>query len=234
MQHSNRYIFIYSAVMVVVVAIALTIVAVQLKPAQDRNIEIEKMQNILASVNLETTPKNAQELYKKYINETLVVNQKGEVIAGADAFKIDLAVELKKAPEQQQLPIYVATLDNQEKAFIVPLRGKGLWGAVWGYISFKSDFNTVVGTMFDHKSETPGLGAEINTREFQRHFDGKKIFDDKGVFTSIGILKGGAKPDDIHGVDAISGGTITSKGVEKMLRDCLGSYENYFKKQGKI
>jgi len=232
--HSNKYIFIYSAVMVVVVAIALTIVAVQLKPLQDINIRIEKMQNILASVNLVTTPKNAQELYTKYLKETLVVNEKGDLITGVDAFTVDLALELKKPPADRQLPIYIAILDNGEKAYIVPLRGKGLWGAIWGYISFKSDFNTVVGTMFDHKSETPGLGAEINTREFQQHFEGKKIFDDKGVFTSIGILKGGAKPDDMHGVDAISGGTITSKGVEKMIRDCLVGYENYFKNPNKL
>jgi len=232
--HSNKYIFIYSAVMVVVVAVALTIVAVQLKPLQDINIRIEKMQNILASVNLVTTPKNAQELYTKYLKETLVVNEKGDLITGVDAFTVDLALELKKPPADRQLPIYIAILDNGEKAYIVPLRGKGLWGAIWGYISFKSDFNTVVGTMFDHKSETPGLGAEINTREFQQHFEGKKIFDDKGVFTSIGILKGGAKPDDMHGVDAISGGTITSKGVEKMIRDCLVGYENYFKNPNKL
>ena len=232
--HSNRYIFIYSAVMVVVVAIALTIVAVQLKPLQDKNIRIEKMQNILASVNMVVTTQNAQELYTKYVKETLVVNEKGEVKEGVDAFTIELALELKKPAAERHLPIYIATLDNGEKAYIVPLRGKGLWGAIWGYISFKSDFNTVVGTMFDHKSETPGLGAEINTREFQQHFEGKKIFDDKGVFTSIGVLKGGAKPDDIHGVDAISGGTITSKGVEKMIRDCLIGYENYFKNPKKL
>lgn len=232
--HSNRYIFIYSAIMVVVVAIALTIVAVQLKPLQDKNIRIEKMQNILASVNLVTTTQNAQELYSKYVKETLVVNEKGEVLTGAEAFSIDLALELKKPAGDRQLPIYIATLDNGEKAYIVPLRGKGLWGAIWGYISFKRDFNTVVGTMFDHKSETPGLGAQINTREFQQLFEGKKIFDDKGVFTSIGILKGGAKPEDMHGVDAISGGTITSKGVEKMIRDCLVGYENYFKNPNKL
>jgi Na+-transporting NADH:ubiquinone oxidoreductase subunit C len=232
--HSNKYIFIYSAIMVVVVAVALTIVAVQLKPLQDKNIRIEKMQNILASVNQVTTPQNAQDFYTKYVRETLVVNEKGEVVKGADAFSIDLALELKKPPAERQLPVYIATLDNGEKAYIVPLRGKGLWGAIWGYISFKSDFNTVVGTMFDHKSETPGLGAEINTREFQQHFEGKKIFDDKGIFTSIGVLKGGAKAGDMHGVDAISGGTITSKGVEKMLRDCLGGYENYFKNPNKL
>jgi Na+-transporting NADH:ubiquinone oxidoreductase subunit C len=88
----------------------------------------------------------------------------------------------------------------------------------------------VVGTIFDHKSETPGLGAEINTKAFQAQFLGKKIFDEQGKFISIAVVKGGTAPDNQHGVDAISGGTITSKGVEKMLFDNLSSYEAFFKK----
>jgi Na+-transporting NADH:ubiquinone oxidoreductase subunit C len=97
-------------------------------------------------------------------------------------------------------------------------------------MSFKSDFNTVFGTTFDHKGETPGLGAEINQDWFEQPFIGKQIFAEDGKLVSILIVKGGAKPDDIHGVDAISGGTITSKGVEKMLLDNLTNYEAYFKK----
>jgi Na+-transporting NADH:ubiquinone oxidoreductase subunit C len=88
--------------------------------------------------------------------------------------------------------------------------------------------------MFDHKGETPGLGAEINTPIFMTPFFGKKIFTDDGKFTSIQIVKGGAKPDDIHGVDAISGGTITSKGVEHMIYDCLSSYQEFIKKRRSI
>jgi len=238
MQHSNKYIFVYSVVMVIVIAVALTIVAVQLKPAQDDNIRIEKMQNILSSVNISTAEvpkKQVIDVYHKYVKRAFAVNHAGEVVL-SDAekvFPVEMANELKKPVDQQILPIFVATLDNGDSAFIVPLRGKGLWGAIWGYMSFKTDFNTIEGCIFDHKSETPGLGAEINMEWFQKPFFGKTIFNESNEFVSIHIHKGGAKPGDPHGVDAISGGTITSKGVEKMIQDNLSGYIAYFKKQMK-
>ncbi len=238
MQHSNKYIFIYSIILVVVIAVALTFVAVMLKPSQEENIRIEKMQNILSSVNVPIgeVPKNkVGEVYKKYIKTAFGVNNKGEVIQNdADkTFAIEMANELKKPDEKQVLPVFIGVLDGGDTAYIVPLRGKGLWGPIWGYISFKTDMNTVFGTTFDHKGETPGLGAEINQEWFKKPFIGKQIFSDDGKLVSIEVVKGGAKPGDIHGVDAISGGTITSKGVQKMLLDNLTNYEAYFKKQMK-
>lgn len=238
MEHSNKYIFIYSIVMVVVIAVSLTLVAVQLKPAQEDNIRIEKMQNILTSVNVpiaEVPKKKVIDVYHKYITSVVGINMNGDVVEkDADkVFAIELANEFKKPAAQQILPVYTATLDNGDTAYIVPLRGKGLWGPVWGYISFKTDFNTIVGTMFDHKGETPGLGAEINQGFFMEPFKGKTIFDLEGKFTSIQIIKGGAADDNPHGVDAISGGTITSKGVEKMIFDNLNNYQAYIKKQTK-
>ena len=238
MQHSNKYIFIYSIIMVIVIAVALTVVAVKLKPAQEDNIRIEKMQNILSSVNVPTTEipkKQVIDVYNKFIKTAFGVNNKGEVVEkdAARIFTIEMANELKKPVEQQILPVYIGILEGGDSAFIVPLRGKGLWGPVWGYISFKTDFNTVFGTTFDHKGETPGLGAEINQDWFMKPFIGKQIFTEDGTLVSISVIKGGAKPGDVHGVDAISGGTITSKGVEKMLRDNLTNYEAYFKKHMK-
>ncbi len=228
---SNKYIFLYSIVMVVLVAVSLTIVAIKLKPAQEKNIRVEKMQNILKSVNIATTPRDAEDKYKQFITEKFAVNSKGEKVEGIEAFEVDMAVELKKDAEARNLPVFVCTLENGEKDFIVPLRGKGLWGPIWGFMSFRDDFNTIVGCMFDHKGETPGLGAEINTDGFQKQFFSKKIFDESGKFTSINIVKGGAPDNDIHGVDAISGGTITSKGVQYMVHDCLVQYEPFFKAQ---
>ena len=233
MMFSNKYIFIYSSVMVIVVAIALAIAAIQLKPFQENNKRVEKMQNILSSVNIESTVKNAEELYKKYITETYVVNNKGEKVEKINAFDIDLYYELKKKPEERQLPVYIAKLENGDTAYIAALRGKGLWGPIWGYISFKPDMNTVIGSMFDHKGETPGLGAEIDGKVFQNQFKNKTIFDESGKFTSIQTVKGGAKEGDMHGVDAISGGTITSKGLEKMLFDCLTDYQGFLIKNKK-
>lgn len=235
MQHSNKYIFIYSIIMVVIIAVTLTVVAVKLKPAQEDNIRIEKMQNILSSVNIPTSEipkKQVLDVYNKFIKTAFGVNSKGEVVEkdAAKIFTIELANELKKPVEQQVLPVYIALLENGDSAYIVPLRGKGLWGPIWGYISFKTDFNTVFGVTFDHKGETPGLGAEINQDWFKRPFIGKQIFTESGNLVSITVEKGGAKPGDIHAVDAISGGTITSKGVQKMLLDNLTNYEAYFKK----
>lgn len=230
---SNRYILIYSAVMVIIVAVALTFVAVLLKPAQLNNIRVEKMQNILKSVHIESTPKNAEELYKKFISESFVISTKGVLKNDIKAFDVDLYLEMKKKPEERNLPLFVCTKDDNSRYFIIPLRGKGLWGPIWGYVSLKDDLNTIEGTMFDHKGETPGLGAEINTSVFQDQFIGKTIFDEKDDFVSVNVIKGGAKPDDKHGVDAISGGTITSKGLEDMIRECMNPYVAYFKEQMK-
>ncbi len=231
--HSNKYIFIYSSVMVVLVAIVLTVIAVQLKPAQENNIRVEKMKNILTAVNIEADAANAEALYKKFITEDFVINSQGDKIEKANAFQIDIALENKKSSEKRQLPVYVCTTEKGDKLFVVPMRGKGLWGPIWGYVSFRSDFNTVAGTMFDHKGETPGLGAEIDTRVFQKQFIGKKIFDETGKFVSVKAKKGGAPKDDLHGVDAISGGTITSNGLSDMLISGISVYEAYFKKQQK-
>lgn len=227
---SNRYIFIYSSVMVVLVAIALTIVAVLLKPKQEYNKKVEKMQNILISVHIESTPKNAEEIYKKYITETLVVNSMGEVKEGITAFDVEMQLENKKKSEERNLPVFICMNEKSQKFYIVPVRGKGLWGPIWGYVSFREDLNTIEGTQFGHKGETPGLGAEINTPKFQDQFVNKTILNNDGSFVSVMVVKGGAADSDMHGVDAISGGTITSKGLEAMLHDCLKEYTSYFAK----
>lgn len=227
--NSNKYIIIYSVVLVILVAVSLTFVAMALKPKQEDNVRIEKMQNILASAHIETSVKDAIPLYDKYITSTLVVNSIGEEVPNADGFTIDLASELKKPADKQQLPVFIATIDGTEYT-ILPVRGKGLWGPIWGYIALESDYNTIYGCIFDHKGETPGLGAEINTPAFQKEFEGKEIFNEQGDFVSIGVLKGAETDNDKNAVDAISGGTITSKGLEHMLFDCLKSYQEYFKK----
>lgn len=225
---SNTYIFIFSIIMVVVVALLLSLAAMQLKPFQDKNIEVEKKQNILASIRIKSTVKDAVELYAKYITDSYVLNSKGEKQEGVDAFAVELKNEVSKPVAQRLLPVYVGTLDDKTNAFVMPLRGKGLWGPIWGYISLQPDMNTIYGTVFDHQGETPGLGAEITTDWFQKPFIGKTLFKDSTEFVSIKVLKGGAKKDDPHAVDAISGGTITSKSLEAMLDSCLVPYKPYF------
>ncbi len=228
-QFSNRYIFIFSSIMVVVVATLLSLAATLLQPAQAKNLEIEKKKSILESINIPADKDNAEELYDKYIKESFVLNSKGETVEGVDAFTVVMNVEQKKPLDQQYLPVFRALPDNGEKLIVLPLEGKGLWGPIYGYVSLKSDMNTIYGATFDHKGETPGLGAEINTSEFEGMFQGKTIYQD-GRFVSVIVVKGGAKDNDPHGVDAISGGTITSKGLEKMLLDCIVKYNDYLLK----
>jgi Na+-transporting NADH:ubiquinone oxidoreductase subunit C len=219
--------------MVIVVALLLALAALQLKPFQDKNIEVEKKQNILASINIIATTENAKALYAKYITESFVLNSKGEKLDGIDAFGVDLKVEQAKPAEMRSLPVYVSMLDDSSNTFVFPLRGKGLWGPIWGYISLEEDLNTVYGANFDHQGETPGLGAEIREPWFQKYFIGKKIFKDSITFNSIKVLKSGADPADPYAVDGVSGGTITSKGLEAMLDSCLVLYKDYYVKNRK-
>lgn len=232
-EFSNKYTYIFSSVMVILVALLLALAAMQLKPFQDKNIEVEKKQNILASLNINSTPLDAEKLYSKYITETFVVNSKGDKLEGVDAFSLDVKAESNKPASERKLPVFVSTLDNGGNAYVVPLRGKGLWGPIWGYISFEKDLNTIYGANFDHQGETPGLGAEIKETWFQKPFIGKKIFENSDNFVSIQVVKGGADPNNPHQVDAISGGTITSKGLEAMLQSSLIAYKEYFLKNRK-
>jgi len=232
--NSNIYTFIYSSVLVIIVAAALAFTAYKLQPAQDLNVRVEKMQNILSSVGINSTVKDAEEKFNKYITKKIAVDNKGSEVSGSIPFDINLKLEYKKSIGDRVLPVFIATLDDGSIKKIFPLLGKGLWGPIWGYISFNDDDNTIYGAVFDHKGETPGLGAEINTEWFKKPFPGKTIFDKDGNFVSIKVHKGGkgaavAAGDTEHGVDGISGGTITSKGLEKMLADCLVSYEAYLK-----
>lgn len=228
-QFSNRYIFIFSTVMVVAVAVLLSLAATLLQPAQEKNIEVEKKKSMLESIHIQSTRQTTETLYDKYITESFVINSKGEAVTGVDPFTVVLRAEQKKPLEEQYLPVFRAFPDDGEKVLILPVEGKGLWGPIYGFVALNSDLNTIYGVTFDHKGETPGLGAEINTTSFESMFNGKTLFDD-GKFVSVTVVKGGAPEGDIHGVDAISGGTITSKGLEKMLQDCLVKYNDYFLK----
>ncbi|MBN1108759.1 MAG: NADH:ubiquinone reductase (Na(+)-transporting) subunit C [Bacteroidales bacterium] len=230
MKHfSNRYIFIFSTVMVVIVATLLSLAATLLQPAQARNLEIEKKKSMLESIGIQADRENSVELYAKHITESFVINSGGQNIEGVDAFSVVLKNEQRKPAEEQYLPVFRAVSQSGEQVIILPVEGKGLWGPIFGYVSIKSDMNTIYGVTFDHKGETPGLGAEINTSWFEEMFIGKKLFDNDS-FTSVIVHKGGADEGDIHGVDAISGGTITSKGLENMLYDCIIKYSDYLLK----
>ncbi|MFO7843720.1 MAG: NADH:ubiquinone reductase (Na(+)-transporting) subunit C [Bacteroidales bacterium] len=226
---SNTYIFVFSSIMVVVVAAILSIAAMTLQPLQKKNVEINKKVNILTSINIESTANDAEDIFDKYIVESYVVDHRGNKKEEVDAFEVDMKKEMDKPLEKRNLPVFISIKDNEEKQYIFPVYGKGLWGPVWGYISLEDNLSTVYGANFSHQGETPGLGAEISNKEFQDQFIGKEIFNENGEFVSVSVKKGGtANPQSKYEVDGISGGTITSEGVDEMLNDCLKSYIPYF------
>ena len=232
--NGNSYTFIYSTVLTVISAVLLAVSSEGLKPAQDANILLEKKMNVLNAVRFKShDKKEIESTFEKYI-QALVLNSRGEEINDVKAFDIVMKDESKKPAEQRNLPLYIYSGDDGKKYYIVPLSGVGLWGPIWGYISIEgSDFNTVYGSFYDHKSETPGLGAEISTDEFQERFVGKKFFNNT-EFVSVRVLKKGS-PFEMenaadHRVDGISGGTITSKGVDTMIKEWVGQYLPYFEK----
>ncbi len=231
---SNKATFLFSSGMVVVIAVMLSVAAISLGPYQAKNIRIEKMKNILTSVAIKAETKEAEKVFTQYITKQVVLNNKGEDVSGdVTAFDIDLKKELDKAKtgdkDKQLFPLFVCNKEGKS-FYIIPVRGKGLWGPIWGYIALEGDMSTVYGVSFGHKSETPGLGAEIETEKFQKEFTGKKIFDESGNFVSVKVIKGGADPTNLHGVDAVSGATITSDGVTEMFKRTLSNYIPYFKK----
>jgi Na+-transporting NADH:ubiquinone oxidoreductase subunit C len=225
-KEGNSYTFLFATLMVITVAALLSVAALYLQPLQEQNMRIEKMQNILAAAGIESTVDNAEKVYNEKIKESFTLNAKGQKVDNQDAFSIKLTEQFDKEPAERLLPLYKAQLEGGKKVAIVPVRGKGLWGPIWGYVAFEGDYNTLAGAYFDHKGETPGLGAEISEKWFQEQFIGKKIFDD-GKFVSIDVVKGTAG-DNPHKVDGVSGGTITSDGLEEMLRNSLLFYIDYF------
>ena len=234
---SNSYTFIYATIIAFVVATGLALVSLALQPLQVKNVEVEKKQNILTSLRVISDKKNAEDLFEKYITTQFTINSKGEKVEGVDPFNINLREEMKKPADRRNLPAFEAA-KNDSMFMVIPVYGKGLWGPIWGYMSFSLEdsvsngmphYSTVYGVMFDHKGETPGLGAEINQTPFQLPFRGKKIFDPQGNFISVKVVKGGADVGALNEVDAISGGTITSKGLEAMIDSCLVNYQSFFK-----
>ncbi len=228
-RNGNTYTFLYASIMVIVVAAILSTVAMSLKPMQKRNADIEKKKSILAAVNIASTAVDAEQIYAEKILKSYVVDIKGNEKEG-DAFTTDLKKQMAKGSERV-LPVFECQTDEGLK-YVFPLRGSGLWGPIWGYVALNEDLNTIYGANFDHEGETPGLGAEISTEKFEAQFkNSKKLFNAEGELISILVTKVGEVAPEEHKVDGISGGTITSKGLEKMLLDDFTNYKEFLKKK---
>jgi len=228
-KESNSYTLIYAIVIVVLVALLLAFTSQVLRPRQARNEAIDKIRQILVSINIASTNTDAEQLYKEYITDSYLVDCNGKKVEG-DAFDAEWAAELTKPALERRYPVFEARIDGNTK-YILSMRGAGLWGPIWGYISLDDDKNTVYGASFGHEGETPGLGAEIETPLFREEFTGKKFFNNEGKFTSIAIVKAGKTAQGQDYVDGISGGTITSQGVDAMLKASIGAYEPFLKQK---
>ena len=238
----NSYTVIFAIIMVLVVGTLLAYLASSLKPRISENERLEKQQNILYAMGInenEGTSANfvstddAPQLFDKYIKQQLVVDKNGQAVENDQAYLIDVKKEQAKAKagEERQLPLFVGEDENGKTYYIAPIRGKGLWDAIWAYVAM--DENMVVqGAYFDHKGETPGLGANIKQRFFMDDFIGEHLMSN-GSFKGINVAKGNADPKNNdktdNEVDAIAGATITGDGVSAMIRSDLKLYVPYFK-----
>lgn len=220
-KNSNVYTIIYASVLVIIVAFILAFVSSSLKELQTKNVELDKKKQILSALNIKEV-KDAEAEYDKYVKEDQIIDTLGNVISSTGGFDV-------KDINVSQLPLYVCSVNGETK-YVIPVDGAGLWGPIWGYVAINADKNTVYGTYFSHASETPGLGAEIAKTDFQDRFIGKKVKKDGVV--NLSVVKNGKVESSMsdYQVDGISGGTITSKGVDAMIRECLSDYSIFLNK----
>ncbi len=252
-KNSNGYTFLFAIAMVVIVGVALAVTSQSLKPLQQKNEATKKMMDILGAIQVDADRENAADLFGEYVSRRVAVNYEGTEVSSKqgdidpydkeDPFNIDVQKDYRsyvkkivkangKDPEALSkalmdspvnYPVFECEKDGRT-IYVCPMVGTGLWGPIWGYVALEADFTTIYGAKFDHKTETPGLGAEINTPDFQDKFEGQKL--NIGNKTLFSVLKGGA-PTNEHSVDGITGGTITSKGVDEMLNRTLPVYVRY-------
>ncbi|GAA3578146.1 Na(+)-translocating NADH-quinone reductase subunit C [Snuella lapsa] len=236
----NSYTIIFAIGMVLLVGALLAFAAESLKPRINENKRLEKQQNILYAMGINEndgssatfiSTDKAPEAFAKYITKQLII-ENGKVSEDDQAYLIDVKKEQAnaKAGKTRRLPLFIGEKDGATY-YIAPIRGKGLWDAIWGYVAM--DANMVVqGAYFDHKGETPGLGANIKERFFMDDFIGEHLLDASGNFKGITVAKGNADPknDDKtdNEIDAIAGATITGDGVTAMIKSDLKLYKSYF------
>ncbi|MCI5081290.1 MAG: NADH:ubiquinone reductase (Na(+)-transporting) subunit C [Saprospiraceae bacterium] len=236
--NSTRYVLIFVLTLTAVVAVMLTSLREATKTQAALNEEIFDKRAILKAVEdhlsggAEVDDLSDDEVLSIFESnfEQSVIDPSGEIVDGMKAEDIDMAKEKKKPEEERVYPLYVYSPDeSSDKFYIVSVRGNGLWDEIWGNIAFEEDLNTITGATFDHKGETPGLGAEIKDNPaFSADFKGTKIYRD-GEYVSVTVRKGGAR-NETYEVDGISGATVTADGVTAMLYSGIKKYEPYFDK----
>jgi len=230
-KNSNTYQIVYAAVMVLLVGTLLAFIYMALKPKQNENIANDTRKQILSSLHIAAPSDDAvKETYEQYIIQDLLVDKDGNIVDSARnvAFNVEMKKNVKLA--DRQLPVMKCKLDDGSVKYVLPVYGAGLWGPIWGYIAVNDDGNTIYGANFSHEGETPGLGARIAEQPFQDEFKDKHLFVG-GEFKSVAVLKKGQKATNgAEQIDALTGATITSRGVSDMMADCLAPYESFLKR----
>jgi len=223
----------------VVVSLLLALTSTQLKELQEFNIELDKKKNILKCIGKDLSLMNADAIFKEYESNisNIILKLNGDIAANIASDNLE-SVPNKSTGEVkyflnniEYLPAYKS---SNPEAFIIPISGKGLWSTLFGYFALEMDLNTAIGITFYKHAETPGLGGEVEKKWFQNNFVGKKIYNQTGELVSIKVVKG--KVNDLysgealnHGVDGISGATVTSRGVSDFLKRDLLRYKQYLK-----
>ena len=237
---SNAYTMLFAVGMVIVVGTLLAFFASSLKPTIDENKRIEKQQNILYAMGVNENDESSAifvskdkvaDEFSKYITKQIVI-EGANTSEDANAYLIDVKKQQTAAKEgkTRKFPLFIGEKDGKT-FYIAPIRGKGLWDAVWAYVAMDKDM-IVQGAYFDHKGETAGLGANIKLRFFMDDFIGEHLLKD-GAFKGIAISKSNNDPlnndKTDNEVDAIAGATITGDGVSAMIKSELKNYVPYFK-----
>ncbi len=231
-KNNTSYTIIFAVILVVICGGFLAFLSSSLKARQTANIKNEKRQYILSAAgayDISVLKKMDQSEIENIFNQAVnskILDFNGNVIEG-DAFDIDIVKEYKTTigkEKSRRYPLFIYT-EKEETKYVIPMAGNGLWGPVWGFIAIESDKNTIADVVFDHKSETPGLGAKITDPSFTNLFTNspKHIVTESGVYKGVNVVKGGVKNPE-HEINAIAGATITSKGVGKMLQEGFKPY----------
>lgn len=234
MQRSNTYILIYTIILTVFCGVSLSLAKQVLKPAQDEQIELERKRNILSTfMTLEETS-DVKAIYLARVKE-YVINIDGEVQEGVTAASVSVEKQSKKPKEERLLPVYEIKKEGSEtetEFYVVPTFGKGLWDVISSYLSIRADGVTINGIVFNHKAETPGLGARIKDEpEVYGRYAGKQLFNEQGEPVGVIMMKGEGNnyDDQKHKVDGMSGATLTANGVNKMIVEYTEAYTKFLK-----
>ena len=237
----NSYTILFAIGMVLVVGSLLAFAASALKPTIDENKRIEKQQNILYAMGINENEEGSvtfigkdkiADEFNTFIKKQIII-QGDKVTEDNTAYLLDIKKEqtaAKDASYQRKLPLFIGEKDGKT-IYVAPVRGKGLWDAIWGFVALDKDM-VVQGVYFDHAGETPGLGANITQRFFMDDFTGEQTMKN-GTFKGVSVIKGNVDPTNKdktdNEVDALSGATITGNGVTAMLKSELRLYVPYFK-----